>query len=39
VRVESSRFRALNPTVGMAAAVIDAGAAYGIQRHVRPIVD
>jgi hypothetical protein len=39
VRFESSRCRALNPTVGMAAAVIDAGAAYGIQRQVRPIVD
>jgi hypothetical protein len=39
MRVESSRCRALNLTVRMAAAVIDAGAAYGIHRQMRSIVD
>jgi hypothetical protein len=29
----------MNLTVGMAAAVIDAGAAYGIHRQMRSIVD
>jgi hypothetical protein len=29
----------MNPTVGMAAAVIDAGAAYGVHRQLQSIVD
>jgi len=39
MRLESASCRALNPAVGMAAAVIEAGAAHGIHRGLRSIVD